>query len=84
MKNKLVDLNNHLFAQVERLGDEDLAGPKLTAEIHRAKAMSRVAREVVNNARLAFEVHQSTIDAPPSSRSSVPEMLGTMPLGDAK
>ena len=36
MKNKLVDLNNHLFAEMERLSDEDLQGDELTAEIDRA------------------------------------------------
>lgn len=31
-KNTLVDLNNHLFAEMERLGDEDLKGEELEAE----------------------------------------------------
>ncbi len=43
MKNTLTDLNNHLFAQLERLGDEDLDGEKLQQEINRAKAISDIA-----------------------------------------
>ena len=31
-KNTLVDLNNHLFAEMERLGDEDLKGEELDAD----------------------------------------------------
>lgn len=42
MNNKLIDLNNHLFAEMERLGDEDLLGEDLDKEIERAKAITGV------------------------------------------
>lgn len=42
MKNTLGDLNNHLFAQLEKLGDEDLKGDELEAEIRRSEAMAKV------------------------------------------
>lgn len=48
--NTLADLNDHLFAELERLGDESLAGDALSAEIERARAISGVAQQVVSNA----------------------------------
>ena len=56
MKNKLVDLNNHLFAQLERLGDEELCSDKLTEEIGRAKAITNIAQSIINNGNLALNV----------------------------
>ena len=49
MKNRLTDLNDHLFAQIERLSDEDLKGDELKDEIERADSMARIATQIVQN-----------------------------------
>ena len=35
-RNTLMDLNNHLFAELERLGDEDLSQEELEKEISKS------------------------------------------------
>ena len=55
MKNKLTDLNNHLFAQIERLGDEDLTDTDLDKEAKRAEAIVAVAEQIVKNADLRLK-----------------------------
>jgi hypothetical protein len=55
MKNKLSDLNNHLFAQLERLSDEDLTDEQLVVEYSRTKAMTDVAKTIINNAELVLK-----------------------------
>ena len=55
MKNTLEDLHNHLFAQMERLSDEDLKGEELKEEIGRAKSVTQVATKIIENGSLALE-----------------------------
>ena len=58
-KNNLVNLNDHLFSELERLGDEDLKGDDLKDELERAKALSDVSEKIINNASLMLKaVHE--------------------------
>ena len=54
MKNKLVDLNNHLFAQLERLGEDDLTTEKLQQEAERTDAIVKVSEQIINNAQISL------------------------------
>lgn len=69
MKNRLIDLNNHLFAQLERLSDEDLGGDKLSEELQKTKAIASVANNIISNARLALDakvaIQENMIKQPP-------------------
>lgn len=59
MKNTLDDLNDHLFAALERLGDEELQGDKLLAELKRCEGIVKIGSVIVDNADLklrAFEM----------------------------
>ena len=58
MNNTLGDLNNHLFAQLEKLGDDDLSDEKLDEEIRRADAMMKIGKQIVEIGELQFKVMQ--------------------------
>lgn len=57
-KNKLVDLNNHLFEELERLNDENLKGEALQEERERAKSMANIAQTIINNGELALKAQK--------------------------
>lgn len=58
LRNTLGDLNNHLFAQLERLSDEDLNGEKLSEEIERAKAVTTVENQIISNGTLVLQAQK--------------------------
>lgn len=60
MKNKIEDLRNHLFAQLERLGDEDLKGSALEEEVSRARAINGVAGALIDSARVEVDFMKVT------------------------
>ncbi|ABR48752.1 phage protein [Alkaliphilus metalliredigens QYMF] len=74
MKNTLGDLNDHLFAQLERLSDEDIKGEDLKEEITRAKAVTDVAAKIVENANLVLQGQKFMKDAYDADKN-LPKML---------
>lgn len=50
-KNRVSDLNDHLFATLERLNDDDICSTpeKVLREVQRAQAVAGVAREAIAN-----------------------------------
>lgn len=54
-KNKISDLRDHLFAQLERLGDETLSKEDVEKEIWRADAISNVAGKIIESAKVEVD-----------------------------
>ena len=74
MQNTLLDLNNHLFTQLERLNEEGLKGDSLTNEIERSRALTAVSGKIIENATLALKAKEVAYEMLGTS-SSLPKML---------
>lgn len=55
MSNTLNDLNAHLFAQLDRLGNTNLKDDEIETEVKRASAMVSVSKELISSGRLQME-----------------------------
>lgn len=73
MKNKLSDLNNHLFEELERLNDESLKGEQLQEERERAKSMASIAQTIINNGELALKAAKHYEEY--GNKEGMPEIL---------
>lgn len=51
-RNKISDLNDHLFAQLERLDDPEC---DLDKELQKAKAVSMVASQIIKSNKLTID-----------------------------
>jgi hypothetical protein len=54
-KNKLSDLNDHLFMALERLNDEDLSTEQIESESKRAEAIIGVANQIIGTAKITLD-----------------------------
>lgn len=75
MKNTLGDLNNHLFAQMEKLGDDDLMGEELEVEIKRSEAMAKVGEQIIKTGELQLKAMKHMDEYGYDRDKTVPEML---------
>ena len=88
MKNTLGDLNNHLFAQLERLSDEDIKGEQLKEEMLRAKAVTGLASQIIANGTLVLKGRQLQLeygiedDGDDKNKKKIPPMLKAKFLRD--
>jgi hypothetical protein len=83
MKNKLTDLNNHLFAQLERLSDESASAESIEREIQRAEAIVKVSNQIIETADVSLRAAKIMVEygADPSKLlpSSVSESAPELP-----
>lgn len=75
IKNKLGDLNNHIFAQLERLNNEELKGEELKEELMRANAITNVAKEIISNGNLMLQATKLQVETLGRSQTNMPKML---------
>ena len=75
MKNTLGDLNNHLFAQLEKIGCEDLVGEELEEELRRTEAMAKISEQIVKNEELQFKAMKHMDEYGYERKKMVPTML---------
>lgn len=74
MKNTLGDLNNHLFAELERLSDEELKGDDLVEEMNRARTITEVSTQIISNTHVILKAEKFRDEKIDVSRA-VPKML---------
>ncbi|MDO5895091.1 hypothetical protein [Agrobacterium sp. Azo12] len=77
MKNRLIDLNNHLFAQLERLGEEDMSVEQLEQEVKRTEAMVAVSTQILRNADLGVQAAKLVAEYGGNYEKLLPMIEGT-------
>lgn len=58
VRNKISDLTNTLFAQLETLDDRDLTAEQLNMEINRSKQMVAISGQIIQAGQLALEAEK--------------------------
>jgi hypothetical protein len=84
MKNRLTDLNNVLFEQLDRLTDTNLSATTIELEIKRAETVVQVADKIVANAKLQLDACKLVAEHGDRFTKLLQPMLGAgAPAGNA-
>jgi hypothetical protein len=84
-KNKLSDLNDHLFSQIERLSQEDLSTEQIDTEVKRGNAIVAVADQIVRHATLQVQAAKILSDHGLDPTSHLPRIeVNTLQLNAVK
>jgi len=73
MKNKIEDLNNYLFEQLERLQDDSLNDDQMQQEINRSRAVTSVASQIIQLGDLSLRA--TKLRAEYNNGIALPELL---------
>lgn len=76
MKNKLLDLNNYLFEQIERINDDTLTDDQLEKTIKKAEVINKTAENIIRNGELALKVVNTAAEFGFVAPTAIPVMLG--------
>ena len=77
MKNTLVDLNNYLFEQIERLNDDSLTDEQLDRELKKTDSIVKVSEKIIANGELAFRTMKHMDEYGYGTKREVPKMLSS-------
>lgn len=77
MKNNLVSLNDYLFEELERLNDDETMQQEenFKKEMNRSKAISQVAKNIIDNANVMLEAKKYVDEYCPTNKE-MPKLLG--------
>ncbi|WP_107039937.1 hypothetical protein [Brumimicrobium mesophilum] len=70
-RNKLEDLRDHLFAQMERLNDESLTPEQIAQEGSRAKSIAMISSSIVDTAKIEVRYLELNKETEIESRSQL-------------
>ena len=75
MRNKLTDLNNILFEQLERLQDDDISDEDFEKELQRTSAVTKVSKVIIDTAALSLQAFKAVNEIGSDQKVEVP-LLG--------
>ena len=78
MKNKMTDLNNVLFEQLERLQDDEAMkdDTNFKREIERSRAIVGVSSQIIKNAALTVQAAKLAAEYGPDAKTAVAGLIG--------